>query len=156
MTSASSLAPRTSFLQSAIPDIYRAPRSAGPSLPATRPVHERTGITDDDLKGLPALVGGPVAESSSNAFRRSRKLAASAPPTGFDIRTCSTRAHWLRQLRVRRFLPPMIQGSLELPDRITQIEVFGQFLHRTFPGKTFSIRAWICRCPVLDAIIASA
>ena len=33
------------------------------------------GITDDDLKSLPAsLVGGPVAESSSNAFDAIEKL----------------------------------------------------------------------------------
>src|SRR5688572_1311496 len=44
------------------------------------------GITDDDLKSLPAsLVGGPVAESSSNAFDAIEKLRrVYCSTTGFD------------------------------------------------------------------------
>ena len=45
------------------------------------------GITDDDLKRLPAsLVGGPPAESSSNAYEAIEKLRrVYCSTTGFDI-----------------------------------------------------------------------
>ena len=45
------------------------------------------GITEDDLKRLPAsLVGGPVAESSSNAYEAIEKLRRIyCSTTGFDI-----------------------------------------------------------------------
>ncbi len=45
----------------------------------------------------------------------------------------------------------------EILDRITQVEVFERFLHRTFPGKTrFSIEGVDMLVPILDAIIAGA
>ena len=45
----------------------------------------------------------------------------------------------------------------ELLDRITQVEVFERFLHRTFPGKTrFSIEGLDMMIPILDEIIGDA
>jgi 2-oxoglutarate dehydrogenase E1 component len=121
------------------------------------------GITDDDLKKLPAsLVGGPVAESSSNAFEAIEKLRRIyCSTTGFDISHVFVPEErtWLRHaFESGRFLPPMDPGSaLELLDRITQVEVFERFLHRTFPGKTrFSIEGVDMLVPILDAIIAGA
>ena len=44
-----------------------------------------------------------------------------------------------------------------LLDRITQVEVFERFLHRTFPGKTrFSIEGLDMLVPILDEIICGA
>ena len=66
---------------------------------------------------------------------------------------------WLRHAAESgRFLPPMDPASAEeLLDRITQVEVFERFLHRTFPGKTrFSIEGVDMLVPILDAIIAGA
>ena len=66
---------------------------------------------------------------------------------------------WLREsVEARRFRPPAdpIDGR-ELLDRITQVEVFERFLHRTFPGKTrFSIEGLDLMIPMLDEIIADA
>src|ERR671912_1263960 len=121
------------------------------------------GLTDDTLKRLPAsIVSGPAANGAANAFEAIAKLR--------DI-YCSTTGHdynhvfvpdervWLRQaVESGQFRPPNdpIDGA-ELLDRITQIETFERFLHRTFPGKTrFSIEGLDMMIPILDEIISDA
>jgi 2-oxoglutarate dehydrogenase E1 component len=121
------------------------------------------GITDDDLRALPAsLVGGPVAESSANAFEAIEKLRrVYCSTTGFDYAHVFVpeERQWLREAAESgRFLPPMDASSVRaLLDRITQVEVFERFLHRTFPGKTrFSVEGLDMLVPVLDEIICGA
>jgi 2-oxoglutarate dehydrogenase E1 component len=121
------------------------------------------GITDDDLKTLPAaLVGGPVAESSNNAYEAIEKLRrVYCSTTGFDYAHIFVpeEREWLRYAAESgRFLPPMDSARMEaLLDRITQVEVFERFLHRTFPGKTrFSIEGVDMLVPVLDEMISGA
>ena len=75
-------------------------------------VPEAHGITDDDLKQLPAsLVGGPVAESSANAFEAIEKLRrVYCSTTGFDFAHVFVpeEREWLRDAAESgRFLPPM-------------------------------------------------
>jgi 2-oxoglutarate dehydrogenase E1 component len=121
------------------------------------------GITDEDLRRLPAsLVGGPVAETSSTALEaieRLRRVYCSS--TGFDYAHIFVpeERDWLRHAAESgRFLPPLDPASTEaLLDRITQVEVFERFLQRTFPGKTrFSIEGLDILLPVLDEIISGA
>ena len=51
--------------------------------------------------------------------------------------------------------PPRARDALL--DRITQVEVFERFLHRTFPGKTrFSVEGLDMLVPILDEIICGA
>ena len=121
------------------------------------------GITDDDLRSLPAsLVGGPVAESSANAFDAIEKLRRIyCSTTGFDYAHVFVpeERQWLREAAESgRFLPPMDANSVRaLLDRITQVEVFERFLHRTFPGKTrFSVEGLDMLVPILDEIICGA
>jgi 2-oxoglutarate dehydrogenase E1 component len=121
------------------------------------------GITDADLRALPAsLVGGPVAESSAHAFEAIEKLRRIYCSTiGFDYAQVFVpeEREWLRHAAESgRFLPPMDATSVEaVLDRITQVEVFERFLHRTFPGKTrFSIEGLDMLVPVLDEIICGA
>jgi 2-oxoglutarate dehydrogenase E1 component len=121
------------------------------------------GITDSDLRALPAsLVGGPVAESSSSAYDAIEKLRRIYCETsGFDYAHIFVpeEREWLRHAAESgRFLPPMDGTSVEaVLDRITQVEVFERFLHRTFPGKTrFSIEGLDMLVPVLDEIICGA
>ncbi len=121
------------------------------------------GLTTDALKRLPAsIVSGPAAQGAANAFDAIGRLR--------DI-YCSTTGHdynhvfvpdervWLRQsVEARRFRPPNdpIDGR-KLLDRITQIDTFERFLHRTFPGKTrFSIEGLDMMVPILDEIIHDA
>ena len=124
---------------------------------------EAHGITDDDLRQLPAsLVGGPVAEKSANAFEaieRLRRVYCST--TGFDVAHVFVPEEriWLRHAAESgRYLPVMDSTTAEaLLDRLTQVEVFEQFLHRIFPGKTrFSVEGLDMLVPVLDEIICGA
>ena len=76
------------------------------------------GITDDDLKRLPAsLVGGPVAESSANAFEAIEKLRrVYCSTTGFDFAQVFVpeEREWLRHAAESgRFLPPMDARSAD-------------------------------------------
>src|SRR5215216_5725295 len=121
------------------------------------------GITDDDLRKLPAsLVGGSVAESSSNAYdaiERLRRVYCST--TGFDYAHVFVpeEREWLRNAAESgRFLPPMDpNSSAALLDRITHVEVFERFLHRTFPGKTrFSVEGLDLLVPILDEMICGS
>src|SRR3954469_9176496 len=121
------------------------------------------GLTDDDLKQLPAaVVGGLVAEASSSAYEAIEKLRrVYCSTTGFDYAHVFVpeEREWLRNAAESgRFLPPMDEKhSTALLDRITQIEVFERFLHRTFPGKTrFSVEGLDMLVPVLDEIICGA
>jgi 2-oxoglutarate dehydrogenase E1 component len=121
------------------------------------------GITNDDLKRLPAsLVGGPVVESSGSAYEAIEKLRAIYCSTiGVDIAHVFVPEErvWLRHaIETRRFLPRMDAKNAEaLLDRLTQVEVFERFLHRTFPGKTrFSVEGLDMLIPLLDEIICGA
>lgn len=121
------------------------------------------GLTNDRLKGLPAsIVSGPAAQGAANAYEAIAKLR--------EI-YCSTTGHdynhvfvpdervWLRQaVESGQFRPPNdpIKGR-ELLERITEVETFERFLHRTFPGKTrFSIEGLDMMVPILDEIIHDA
>ena len=123
----------------------------------------RHGISDDDLRQFPAsLVGGPVTVSCANAYEAIEKLRrVYCSTSGFDYAQIfvSEERQWLRHAAESgRFLPPMDPASaLALLDRITQVETFEQFLHRTFPGKTrFSLEGLDMLVPVLDEIICGA
>jgi 2-oxoglutarate dehydrogenase E1 component len=121
------------------------------------------GITDDDLRNLPAsLIDGPIAESSANAFEGIEKLRhIYCWTTGFDYAHVFVpeEREWLRHAAESgRFLPPMDAEEVEaVLDRITQVEVFERFLHRTFPGKTrFSAEGLDMLVPILDEIISGS
>jgi 2-oxoglutarate dehydrogenase E1 component len=121
------------------------------------------GISDDDLRQLPAsLVGGPVAETSTSAYDAIEKLRrAYCSTTGFDYAHVFVpeEREWLRHAAESgRFLPPMDSLSAKaLLDRIAQVETFERFLHRAFPGKTrFSVEGVDMLVPILDEIICGA
>ncbi len=121
------------------------------------------GVTDADLKQLPAsMVGGPVAASASNAYEAIEKLrTVYESTTGYDYSHVFVpeEREWLRYAaEACKFRPPIDPlDEAELLDRLTQVDVFERFLHRTFPGKTrFSIEGLDMLVPVLDEIVADA
>jgi 2-oxoglutarate dehydrogenase E1 component len=121
------------------------------------------GLTTDTLSRLPAsLVSGPAAEGAANALEAIEKLRSIyCATTGHDYHHVFVPEErvWLRQaIETCQFRPPRDPiNALELLDRITQVEVFERFLHRTFPGKTrFSIEGLDMMIPVLDEIINDA
>jgi 2-oxoglutarate dehydrogenase E1 component len=121
------------------------------------------GISDDTLRQLPAdIVGGPVARNASSAFDAIETLRTIyCSTTGHDYNQVFVpeEREWLRRaVESCRFRPPHDPiDSRELLDRITQVETFERFLHRTFPGKTrFSIEGLDLMVPILDEIISDA
>ncbi len=121
------------------------------------------GLTTDTLGRLPAsIVGGPVAEGAANALEAIERLhAIYCATTGHDYNHVFVPEErvWLRQaVETGQFRPPRDPiNAPELLDRITQVETFEKFLHRTFPGKTrFSIEGLDLMIPILDEIIRDA
>src|SRR6266542_633425 len=120
-------------------------------------------VTEDDLRALPAnLLTSPVCESAANmleAIAAFRRIYCST--TGYDYAHVFVpeERHWLRQAaECGRFRAPSDPISpVALLERLTQIEVFERFLHRTFPGKTrFSIEGLDMLIPILDEVIGEA
>jgi 2-oxoglutarate dehydrogenase E1 component len=121
------------------------------------------GLTEGDLAALPAsLVGGPIAETASNAREAIAALRAIySGTTGYDyeqVRNPEERA-WLRHAAESgAFRPtPETFSPRGLLVRLTQIEVFEQFLHGIFPGKyRFSVEGLDMMVPMLDELMCEA
>ena len=121
------------------------------------------GLTTDTLKRLPAsIVSGPAAQGAANAFdaiARLREIYCSTTGHDYNQVFVPDERVWLRHaVESRQFRPPTdpIDGR-KLLDRITEVETFERFLHRTFPGKTrFSIEGLDMMVPILDEIIHDA
>ncbi|MDT8306052.1 MAG: thiamine pyrophosphate-dependent enzyme, partial [Anaerolineae bacterium] len=120
-------------------------------------------LTREELQRLPAsIVTGAAAEGAGNAWQAVERLyAVYSDSTGYDyehIRIPEER-EWLRDAAEQGwFRPPQAPvAGRELLQRLTEVEVFEQFLHRFFPGKTrFSIEGLDMMVPMLDEIIAAA
>ena len=139
-------------------DPLGSPPPDDPSLdPATH------GISEDELRRLPAqLVGGPLAAQTDNALEAIRALRRIySTRTGYDydhLRVPAERT-WLRlAAETGRFRPPHDPiDPAGLLRRLTQVEVFEQFLHRIFPGKTrFSVEGLDMLIPMLDEVVGEA
>jgi 2-oxoglutarate dehydrogenase E1 component len=126
-------------------------------LPATH------GVTDDDLRGLPAsLIGQPVSDQAANAWEAIealRRIYSGTVGHDYDhIRIPDERA-WLRHAaETGRFRPPQAAiEELAVLRLLTRVESFERFLHRVFPGRTrFSVEGLDMLVPVLDEIITHA
>jgi 2-oxoglutarate dehydrogenase E1 component len=129
--------------------------------PSLRP--ETHGVTEEDLRALPpTLINSPLSANASSMFdviEGLRRIYCST--TGYDYSHVFVPAErrWLRTAAEGgRFRAPEdpIDPRAVL-DRLTQVEVFERFLHRTFPGKTrFSIEGLDMMVPVLDEVIAES
>jgi 2-oxoglutarate dehydrogenase E1 component len=135
--------------------------TAPPGDPSLDPASH--GLTDDDLRALPAsLVGGPAAEGAANAFEGIARLRrVYCATTGYDYAAIFVpeEREWLRHAAEHgTFRPPQDPiDPVELLERITQVEAFERFLHRTFPGKTrFSVEGLDMMVPLLDEVVADA
>jgi 2-oxoglutarate dehydrogenase E1 component len=124
---------------------------------------ETHGVTDEDLYVLPAsLISSALSENASNmhevveAFRR---VYCSTAGYDFAHVFVPEERRWLRQAvesgHYRSPADPI--NPVALLERLTQVEVFERFLHRTFPGKTrFSIEGLDMLVPALDEIIGDS
>jgi 2-oxoglutarate dehydrogenase E1 component len=132
-----------------------------PSDPSLLP--DTHGVTDADLEALPAsLLPTTFGETASNMLdvvNALRRIYCST--TGYDFAHVFVpkERRWLRQaVESGRFRSPADPiDPIALLDRLTQVEAFERFLHRTFPGKTrFSIEGLDMLVPVLDEIIGDS
>ncbi len=121
------------------------------------------GLSQEDLNQLPAsLVGGPVADIASSALdaiKSLRQIYSSHTGYDYDHIHVPAEREWLRQAAESgQYCPPRDPvDAAALLDRLTQVEAFEQFLHRTFPGKTrFSIQGLDMLVPMLDEIVRAA
>jgi 2-oxoglutarate dehydrogenase E1 component len=124
---------------------------------------EAHGLAPDDLRRLPAsLIGGPIAAGAANALEAIGALnRVYCSTTGYDYAHIFVpeEREWLRYAAESgQFRPPQRPiDAIALLDRLSQVEAFEQFLHRTFPGKTrFSIEGLDLLIPVLDVLVEDA
>ncbi len=124
---------------------------------------ETHGLTEADLERLPAtLVDGPAADgarSMAEVVVRLRRIYTST--TGYDFAHIfqPDERRWLREaVESGRFAAPADPiDPVALLERLTEVEAFEKFLHRSFPGKTrFSIEGLDMLVPVLDEVIREA
>jgi 2-oxoglutarate dehydrogenase E1 component len=119
------------------------------------------GLTEEDLHALPAsIVGGPVAATARSAWeavQALRQIYSTSIGHDYDHLRLAEEREWLRQAAEDgRFRPPQMPiDEVALLERLTQVETFEHFLHRSFPGKTrFSIEGLDMLVPMLDEIIS--
>jgi 2-oxoglutarate dehydrogenase E1 component len=135
------------------------------SRPAGDPslVPETHGVSEEDLRRLPAsLVPSPACSGAAHmldAIDAFRRIYTST--TGYDLSHVFVpeERKWLRHaVECGRFRAPSDPiDPVALLDRLTQVEAFERFLHRTFPGKTrFSIEGLDMLVPILDEVIGDA
>jgi 2-oxoglutarate dehydrogenase E1 component len=148
---------RYGHLAAALDPLGARPPIGDPSLLA-----ETHGVTDDDLRRLPAsLVARPLegVATAHDAIEKLRRIYCST--TGYDYAHVFVpdEREWLREAAERgRFRAPSDPiDPAKLLDRLSQVEAFERFLQRTFPGKTrFSIEGLDMLVPVLDEVIAES
>jgi 2-oxoglutarate dehydrogenase E1 component len=122
-----------------------------------------SGVTEEDLRELPAsAVGGPRARNAPNAGAAISALyQIYCATTGYDfghIQVPEERA-WLRDaVESGRYNQPLDADSKRrLLQRLTEVEAFERFLHRSQPGqKRFSIEGNDTLVPMLDTVIVHA
>ena len=128
-----------------------------------RSSRRRTASPSEDLRSLPAsLIPSPLGEDATTMHElveALRRIYCST--TGYDYAHVFVpeERRWLRQAaECGRFRAPADPiNPVALLDRLTQVEAFERFLHRTFPGKTrFSIEGLDMLVPILDEVIGEA
>lgn len=119
------------------------------------------GLTDQELRALPAdLVGGPIAVRTQNALEAIEALTEVYTSTiGFDFEHVHVAEEriWLRDaIEGKLFAPPnMPVDEKGLLEKLTETEVFEQFLQRSFPGKfRFSIEGVDMLVPMLSEVVS--
>src|SRR5579859_1493065 len=135
--------------------------SPPPSDPGLDPaIHN---VTEQDLVLLPAsIVRGPLVAGSQNALEAINRLRqAYCGSIGYEtdhVQNYEERS-WIRDaIESRRFFYGFdAERRHDLLQRLTEVEVFEQFLHKTMAGqRRFSIEGNDMLVPMLDSIIRNA
>lgn len=121
------------------------------------------GLTDEDLRKIPAsAVGGAAAEGAANAYEAMARLRyryTTRMGFDFDQVQIAEEREWLENAAESGEFDYDLddEKKKELLKRLTAVEGFEQFLHKTYPGvKRFSIEGLDIVVPMLDLIIEDA
>ena len=135
------------------------------SVPSGDPLLEPDAhnLTQAVLESMPAtLVETPVADGAkSMAEVIDRLKALYCSTTGYDLAHIFVpdERRWLREaIETKRYQAPADPiDPVALLERLSDVEAFEKFLHRSFPGKTrFSIEGLDTLVPILDEVISEA
>jgi 2-oxoglutarate dehydrogenase E1 component len=120
-------------------------------------------ISEEDLEDLPTLIiGGPVAERTSNAKEAAdelRRLYCKSIGYDFGHVHAPDERFWLREaVESERFGGTMDRSEARgLLRRLTQVDVLEKFLHKTFLGqKRFSIEGNDMVVPMINYLVQAA
>lgn len=121
------------------------------------------GLTDDDLKAVPAeAVGGDIARGAANAAEAIERLKQRySGKIGFDfdhVQIAEERS-WLQAAAENGTYDAQLDDKEKrtLLERLTQAEVFERFLHQTYLGqKRFSLEGNDALIPMLDQVVDDA
>ena len=117
------------------------------------------GLTESDLADLPAnVVGGPLADGAANALEaleRVRKVYSG--PVGYEndhVQAPAERKWLYEAVESQRYFADFdAETKRRLLARLTEVDSFEQFIHKTFQGaKRFSIEGTDMLVPMLDEI----
>ena len=120
-------------------------------------------ISDEDLETLPALIiGGPISERTATAREATEELRRIyCNTTGYDFGHVHDpeERFWLREaVESERFAKKLDgESAKRLLSRLTRVDAFEKYLHRTFLGqKRFSVEGNDMVVPMLNRLIRSA
>ncbi|EFO79224.1 alpha-ketoglutarate decarboxylase [Oscillochloris trichoides DG-6] len=135
--------------------------SPPPSDPGLEMVNH--GVTKADLAQLAAeIVRGPISRAVANAadgVEQLRQVYSGSIGYETDHIQNFEEREWIRRMAESRFFFDNFdtERQRELLDRLSEVEGFERFLHKTLPGqKRFSIEGTDMAVPVIDAIIRNA
>ncbi|WP_027409422.1 2-oxoglutarate dehydrogenase E1 component [Anoxybacteroides tepidamans] len=121
------------------------------------------GLTENDLKSIPSSVISPYLpqhiKNGLEAIQYLKGVYTSKLAFEFGHVQDEKEKNWLFQMVESGSYQPVLSNEKkkELLKRLTEVEVFEQFLHRTFVGqKRFSIEGLDTLVPLLDEIISES
>ncbi|MEH7441472.1 2-oxoglutarate dehydrogenase E1 component [Bacillus sp. JJ1122] len=124
---------------------------------------EKWGLTESELLNIPVSLICPNApgaiKNGLEAFDYLRKVYSHTIAYEFHHVNEMTEKDWLRQKVESGQLIPKLENNrkIGLFERLTEVESFEKFLHRTFVGqKRFSIEGLDAMVPLLDEVVADA
>ena len=120
-------------------------------------------ISEDDLYSMPSsIIGGPLSEKTSTAGEAVQELKRIySSTTGYDLGHIHIPAErfWLRDAVESERFHRRLEGeeARSLLKRLTRVDTFEKYLHRTFLGqKRFSIEGVDMTVPMLNLLARSA
>jgi 2-oxoglutarate dehydrogenase E1 component len=124
---------------------------------------QKFGLTEEDLKSIPASIISPHLpnhiKNGLEAIRYLKEVYTAKLAFEFGHVQDEKEKNWLLQMVESGSYQPSVSNEkkMELLKRLTEVEVFEQFLHRTFVGqKRFSIEGVDTLVPLLDEIISES